>query len=243
MVTGNIHLNSVGEKHDVDYDYLTRHERERETNAGPPLHTNGRLPKEVVELDAHTEQEGPQQVQRTLGTIVKEEPTKSPVNGNENKKYNQTNAENITAAAPIVRNEAMPRLPPPSQTGPDSLELLRQLVLKLNAEQRVINADRFPPLLPNGLVLVVQVHRREGYLKQLLESLRQAKGIENVLLVISHDYFYDEMNELVQSIDFCRVSPVLKKPIYSITVAAYLGVMLSGERIPPHARKWEDMHC
>lgn len=94
----------------------------------------------------------------------------------------------------------------PSQKGPDSLQLLRELILKHNREQKVLNADKFPPLSGDGLVLVVQVHRREGYLKQLLESLRTVKEIESVLLVVSHDYYYDEMNSIVQSVDFCRVS-------------------------------------
>lgn len=39
----------------------------------------------------------------------------------------------------------------------------------------------------------------------MIVSLAQAKGIENVLLVFSHDYYDDEINELVQTIDFCKV--------------------------------------
>ena len=96
--------------------------------------------------------------------------------------------------------------PVPSQKGPNSLQLLHQQMRRLNHKQRVLNADKFPPLSNDGLVLIVQVHRRENYLKQLFESLKKAKGIENVLLVISHDYYYDDMNAMVESVDFCRVS-------------------------------------
>ena len=97
--------------------------------------------------------------------------------------------------------------PVPSQKGPNSLQLLHQHMRRLNDKQRVLNADKFPPLSNDGgLVLIVQVHKRENYLKQLFESLRRAKGIENVLLVISHDYYYDDMNTVVESVDFCRVS-------------------------------------
>ena len=97
--------------------------------------------------------------------------------------------------------------PVPSQKGPDSLQLLHQQMLKLNEKQRVLNAYKFPPLSNDGgLVLIVQVHKRENYLKQLFESLKRAKGIENMLLVISHDYYYDDMNAVVESVDFCRVS-------------------------------------
>lgn len=94
----------------------------------------------------------------------------------------------------------------PSQDTLDSLQLLQQTLLKRNKLQNIINEDKFPPLRDDSLVIVVQVHKREKYLKQLLDSLKAAKGIEDVLLVISHDYFYDDMNAVVESIDFCRVS-------------------------------------
>lgn len=99
--------------------------------------------------------------------------------------------------------------PLPSLPGPNSLELLQDILFKVNKEQVIYNQAKFPPLGPDGLVLIVQIHKRERYLKQLLESLKVAKGIENVLLVLSHDYYYDDMNELIRSIDFCRVSQLL----------------------------------
>jgi alpha-1,6-mannosyl-glycoprotein beta-1,2-N-acetylglucosaminyltransferase len=42
----------------------------------------------------------------------------------------------------------------------------------------------------------------------LIVSLAQARGIENVLLVISHDFFDPQINELVHSIDFCKVMQI-----------------------------------
>lgn len=96
--------------------------------------------------------------------------------------------------------------PLPSLSGPSSLELLQKVLVKANKAQTIYNQDKFPPLAEDGIVLIVQVHKREGYLKQLLESLKVAKGIEKVLLVISHDYFYDDMISLIRSIDFCPVS-------------------------------------
>jgi hypothetical protein len=96
--------------------------------------------------------------------------------------------------------------PLPSLSGPTSLEMLQEVMLKANLQQRILNQDKFPALGEEGLVLIVQVHKREGYLKQLLESLRATRGIQNVLLVLSHDYYFDDMNRLIQSIDFCPVS-------------------------------------
>lgn len=127
---------------------------------------------------------------------------------------NSTNSSSQKGVAISSRDAASPLAsdmvhldPVPSQKGPDSLQLLHKHMVKLNEKQRVLNANKFPPLSNDGgLVLIVQVHKRENYLEQLFESLRKAKGIENVLLVISHDYYYDNMNAVVKSVDFCRVS-------------------------------------
>ena len=56
------------------------------------------------------------------------------------------------------------------------------------------------------IVIVVQVHNRSKYLNGLVNSLRIAKGIENVLLVFSHDLYHEKFNQVIKSIDFCRVS-------------------------------------
>ena len=111
----------------------------------------------------------------------------------------------------IVRTKASPfevvaRLNSlPSMKGPNSLELLRQRLVSLNQEEKILNSDKFPPLASDDIILIVQVHKRLGYLKQLFESLRAARDIGKVLLVVSHDYYYDEMNQLVETVDFCKV--------------------------------------
>lgn len=96
--------------------------------------------------------------------------------------------------------------PLPSLSGPTSLEMLQEVMLRTNQAQTIYNQDKFPALGEDGLVLIVQAHKRDGYLKQLLESLKVTRGIEKILLVISHDYYYDDMNKLIRSIDFCPVS-------------------------------------
>ena len=94
----------------------------------------------------------------------------------------------------------------PSMPGVGSLELLQKVILNHNEALAISYHEGFVPLGADGLVVIIQVHKREKYLKFLLKSLKEAKGIENVLLVISHDYYYDDMNEIVRSIDFCQVS-------------------------------------
>ncbi|XP_059475133.1 alpha-1,6-mannosyl-glycoprotein 2-beta-N-acetylglucosaminyltransferase isoform X2 [Neocloeon triangulifer] len=86
--------------------------------------------------------------------------------------------------------------------------MIKQAIEQYNRYQVVLNEDTFGPLHNDSLVIVVQVHTRITYLRHLIVSLAQAKGIENVLLVISHDFFDPEINELVHSIDFCKVMQI-----------------------------------
>lgn len=167
---------------------------------------NGRLPKELA--DSHVPE--PHQQQLPVPENSQLEPPHSRKEHPDSNRTSEEKASSNRNITEMVPRQFEPQVhPTPSQKGPDSLELLRQLFLKLNQEQKVLNADKFPPLQEDGLVLIVQVHRRDGYLRQLLESLNRAKEIDSVLLIISHDYYYDEMNTLVQSIDFCRVRAVL----------------------------------
>lgn len=56
--------------------------------------------------------------------------------------------------------------------------------------------------------VVFQVHNRLMYLRHMIVSLALAQGIENTLLVFSHDYYDEEINYVVQSIDFCKVMQI-----------------------------------
>lgn len=75
----------------------------------------------------------------------------------------------------------------------------------LNSRQIMYNIDEYPNLPDSYPVIVVQVHKRVEYFKELLDSLQRTRGIENALLVISHDYYTDAMNALIRMIKFCRV--------------------------------------
>ena len=88
----------------------------------------------------------------------------------------------------------------------DPLVQLRRTISELNAKETVLNAAKFPPLTDDGLVILVQVHKRLEYLRHLLRSLQEAKGVENVLLILSHDYYDEGINGAVQEITFCKVS-------------------------------------
>lgn len=56
-----------------------------------------------------------------------------------------------------------------------------------------------------GLVLLIQVHNRLIYLRELINSLSRVKFIEQALLVLSHDIYDEEINSFVRNISFCAV--------------------------------------
>ena len=84
-------------------------------------------------------------------------------------------------------------------------EQLRPFVDDVNKRQLLYNVDKYTNLPAEHAVIVIQVHKRIEYFKELLDSLQRAIGIENVVLVISHDYYSDIMNALIRKITFCQV--------------------------------------
>lgn len=83
-------------------------------------------------------------------------------------------------------------------------DLLSFVIKVKNHQQLVINLDRFE-LNDFKIVIVVQVHSRIFYLKLLIESLSNVRGIENVLLIFSHDVFDLKINRLIEEIRFTKV--------------------------------------
>ena len=74
-----------------------------------------------------------------------------------------------------------------------------------NEDQAIRNEDVFGPV-GNGTVavIVIQVHNRLHYLRQLIISLSQARDIEKTLIIFSHDFWDPDINELVASVDFAK---------------------------------------
>ncbi|KAJ8680206.1 hypothetical protein QAD02_015993, partial [Eretmocerus hayati] len=88
------------------------------------------------------------------------------------------------------------------------IEEARRSIERVNSEQRVLNEEAFGPLAPDAPVIVIQVHDRLTYLRHLVISLAQARGIENTLIVFSHDVWNADINYLVQNVDFARVMQI-----------------------------------
>lgn len=72
-----------------------------------------------------------------------------------------------------------------------------------NLRQKIQNENLFGPIKNTTVVIAVQVHDRITYMRHLINSFSTAKGIENTLLIFSHDVWDENINYLVRSIDFC----------------------------------------
>lgn len=93
-----------------------------------------------------------------------------------------------------------------NKTVSPEIKKLRDIVRAVNEAQFIRNGDKFGTTLSEGsIVIIVQVHDRADYFSYLLKSLSRAKGIEEALLVISHDYYSEDINRHVEAIDFCKV--------------------------------------
>lgn len=80
-------------------------------------------------------------------------------------------------------------------------------IWEINRQQTILNLDKFDLSASDStVVIVVQVHNRPEYLHHLISSLKKARDIEKTLLILSHDYFSEELNEIIAAIDFCPVS-------------------------------------
>jgi alpha-1,6-mannosyl-glycoprotein beta-1,2-N-acetylglucosaminyltransferase len=106
-----------------------------------------------------------------------------------------------------------PRDPDVRSRDQDStLHRLRDHALKVNMEEKVLNLEKLADengdtlqLDKHGVVLAVQVHNRSEYFAHFVASLKFVKNIEQVLLVVSHDYYSPEIESLVASITVCKV--------------------------------------
>ena len=74
----------------------------------------------------------------------------------------------------------------------------------------LVNRHLAPPTLASREpdithCIVLYVHNRPNYFRQVLDHLRAVTGIKRALLVVSFDGLFGAMLEVAKSIDFCRV--------------------------------------
>lgn len=51
----------------------------------------------------------------------------------------------------------------------------------------------------------IKVHNRTEYLRQILDSLREASQINSTLMIFSHDIYDENINVIINGIDFAPV--------------------------------------
>ncbi|PKA57069.1 alpha-1,6-mannosyl-glycoprotein beta-1,2-N-acetylglucosaminyltransferase [Apostasia shenzhenica] len=70
------------------------------------------------------------------------------------------------------------------------------------------NINLFPNLAENHVKIVLYVHNRPQYLQVVIKSLAEVEGIGETMLIVSHDGYFSEMDEIVQGIRFCQVKQI-----------------------------------
>lgn len=92
------------------------------------------------------------------------------------------------------------------------LNFLKQNTFSKSLEERnklpPRNLDLYPNLAKDHIVIVLYVHNRPQYLKVVVESLSRVVGINETLLLVSHDGYFEEMNKIVENIKFCQVKQI-----------------------------------
>lgn len=80
---------------------------------------------------------------------------------------------------------------------------LRKRINKLNKNPKVkIKPEMMKKVT---VVIVVQVSNRPVYFLEFLKSLQKVMGIMNVVLILSHDFYEEEINNLVSTVQFVTV--------------------------------------
>ncbi|PIA25609.1 hypothetical protein AQUCO_11000024v1 [Aquilegia coerulea] len=94
----------------------------------------------------------------------------------------------------------------------EDLKLPEQNELSISLEKRnwlpPRNLRLFPKLAKDHITIVLYVHNRPQYLRVVIESLSRVKGIEETLLIVSHDGYFEEMNKIVEGVRFCQVKQI-----------------------------------
>ncbi|CAI5964111.1 unnamed protein product [Closterium sp. NIES-64] len=106
------------------------------------------------------------------------------------------------------RNKLPPRIPrKPSR---DVRKLFRRSDDSAANERRAEDAQAWSKsrLGDDQIVMVLLVHNRPAYLRRTLASMRRVEGIQDVLLIVSHDGYYPKMDAMVRAIDFCPVKQI-----------------------------------
>ncbi|KAM3956958.1 alpha-1,6-mannosyl-glycoprotein 2-beta-N-acetylglucosaminyltransferase-like [Aphomia sociella] len=104
------------------------------------------------------------------------------------------------------------------------LENLNSKLERLNSETEILNWGRYGPVTEETTILLVQVHHDPERLQYRIISLAQVHYIQDVLLIFSHSYYDEEVNNLIRSIRFCKVMQIFYPYSLQLHPNAFSGV-------------------
>lgn len=133
-------------------------------------------------------------------------------NGDENLKdhlhWEQEEAERLSMMDQLYRRRetSLGNGSGPEFHGNLTLSEVKKKIWQRNRDQVIHNLDRFDLSVDeSAIVIVVQVHNRPEYLRHLVMSLKKARDVERTLVIFSHDFYSEELDAIITSIDFCPV--------------------------------------
>ncbi|KAK8747086.1 hypothetical protein OTU49_016985, partial [Cherax quadricarinatus] len=86
--------------------------------------------------------------------------------------------------------------------------IVKTQIKQINEEQDILNQQIYGPVGPNTTVLLVQVHKRLENLHYLVESMKQVEGINETLVIFSHDLWEPTINAFIRNITSFRVMQI-----------------------------------
>jgi hypothetical protein len=78
---------------------------------------------------------------------------------------------------------------------------LKDLIKKNNLKPVLFN-QKYSTITSDTLIILIQVHKRFENLKSLLISLSNVKFINETLIILSHDYYNETINQYIKQIKF-----------------------------------------
>lgn len=85
---------------------------------------------------------------------------------------------------------------------------IREKVKSRNQYQPIINELMYANVMSRTQIIVIQVDKNVEYLKILLKSLETVAGITKSLIIFSHNVYDDNINALIETIDFVRYTQI-----------------------------------
>jgi alpha-1,6-mannosyl-glycoprotein beta-1,2-N-acetylglucosaminyltransferase len=77
-----------------------------------------------------------------------------------------------------------------------------------NAHGEILNKEKFT-LAPDFIPIVIRVFDKHEYVKFTVDHYRNVVGINETMIVFSHDGIFPEVFKVVESIDFCQVKQIV----------------------------------